>query len=101
MKRRTIEQIEATHLNVAVADNTRQDRLAGGPSTIGFDFFVDPERAVELRILIEAEVRMLELPYCQIHEKDGRWIDPRHLWDAARITECIRKEGKAMKMYLR
>lgn len=100
MRKREIEQVEALHLNVAVADNTRQDRLLGGPSTVGFDFYVDPEQVADLRRLIEVEVGKLELPYCQIHEEDRRWIQPHQLWDAEKIAVCIQKEGKSMQRYL-
>ncbi len=101
MKRRTIDQIESLHLDVAIADNTKQDRLIGGPSTVGFDFYIDPEQETELRALIEAEVGKLDLPYCRIHEAERRWIQTHQLWDAEKIVACIQKEGKSMRGYLR
>lgn len=99
MKKVTRVLCKLRHICVNVCRNDPVDVKCGGPSVLGFDFYVDAEiRFGKWKRFIEKELEALRVVPCMgIHDYGIAELPESSIWTEARIKECIATDGPGMK----
>jgi len=87
MKR--VAAYEALKISVNCEENDQVDMKCGGPATLGFDFFIDPDKK---KLMIEFIGRCLRdngRPCISIHDSGKSVVEK--VWTKDMIERCIKK----------
>jgi len=81
---------EAIRIAVDCEENDSVDIKAGGPPTLGYDFYVDPEKVDEIINIIRDELHKQGQSVMSISARGTRIV--KKVWTKDQIQKCI-KEG--------
>lgn len=89
-------KINLTKLAVDCVNNDPVDIRCGGPKYLGFDFFVRPEKKVEMSDFIQKALDLYRIPLMKISEV-GEYELPRNCeWSRLAILTEIDKDSERL-----
>ena len=92
MKTKTIDVCDALHINVTCAMNDYHDIKCGGATTLGYDFYVNPdENLEEICAFIKKCVKKYKRPFMNINTNIHSDFPVKSLWNKKQIENCIKK----------
>lgn len=88
---KTVRAVRSTQISVICGNNDSVDIRCGGPSTLGYDFYVDPKKTKELFEHVKDMLRKYNRPCRGISViPKSKLVEIKDLWTALRITRCIK-----------
>ena len=78
---------EAKHLSVNCVENDPVDVRCGGPSYLGFDFFILKDKYEETKSFILDAMKELEIPFLFFIDEEDMKITEDRIWDQSRIYD--------------
>lgn len=92
MKKVIVTLVETKHVVVNCEENDIVDIKAGGPSILGFDFYVDVDENMEdIMNFIKKELEKNKLPLVDIYVAENKRVEEKDLWTRRKIIKCIKK----------
>lgn len=90
---KTVKAFKAKHYAVDCKKNDSVDIRAGGPSCLGFDFFIDAEKNTkEVKKKIEKILKKHKIPIISITASGERLVEK--LWTDKMMEKCIKEHAR-------
>ena len=94
MKTKTIEVCDALYVDVTCALNDSTDMRCGGPPTLGYEFYVNPdEDHKELEIFIKKCLKTYGRPFMSISLSKRKNFPVKNLWTREKMAKCIKEHA--------
>lgn len=92
MKTKTVNIVDALHIDVFVEMNDYADIKCGGPPTLGYDFYVAGDMDVDkLKKFVADTLKAHNRYYQNISIRKVSDFREDKLWTLSKIVECIKK----------
>ena len=96
METKTIEVCDAIMVDVTCAHNDYKDIISGGPATLGYEFYVNPdEDKVELDEFIKGCLKQFDRPLISIKYDIKNDYPVKKLWTSEKMVKCIKENAVA------
>lgn len=94
MKTKTIKVCDAIHVDVSCGRNDPVDVRCGGPTILGYDFFISPDENVDdFGNFIKKCLRKYHRPLLGVQIETRKDFPVDKLWTKKMIEDCIKKNG--------
>ena len=95
-------EVVCSHIAVDCVENDSQDIRIGGPQYIGYDFYVEREKAEEMIEFIEKVLERTGAPLLSIYVAGTVVKEKEDVWTKEKINKCIsNNEGGIEKEYFK
>jgi hypothetical protein len=91
METKKIEVTDAIHIEVNCIQNDWDDIKIGGPSVLGYDFYVSSDEEKTIDFFIEKCIKKYDRPLIDIHHNVEKDFSVEKLWTNDMIDECIKE----------
>lgn len=91
METKMIEVCEAVLIDVTCAHNDSVDIKAGGPLTLGYEFYVISANIDKLKIVIKAWLKKYRRKFLYIQVRTKSEFPVKNLWTPEMIENCIKE----------
>ena len=89
--------IECSSISVNCVANDSVDIRCGGPQFLGFDFFVEKEKAEEMLEFIVITLKAFEVPLKNIYISGEKELEKKDIWTKERIVESIMNDAEYLQ----
>ena len=94
MKTKTIEVCNALHIDITCALNDSTDMKCGGPPTVGYEFYVNPdENHKKLEIFIKKCLKTYGRPFMYMDISTKKDFPVKNLWTREKMAKCIKENS--------
>ncbi len=85
--------VKCTTIGVDCTKNDPVDIRCGGPTYLGFDFYVKPEQEEEMKQFIIMSLRFFKVPIANIYFSGTIEVPEKDVWTKTRIVKAIKKDA--------
>lgn len=89
MKTKFVKVCDAVLINVMTDHNDITDIKCGGPATLGFEFYVDPDRKDEFVKYVKDTLKEYHISYIDIRTRKEENFMVKRLWSKKMIKKCV------------
>ena len=91
------KKVNCVKISVNCVANDPVDIRCGGPNYLGFDFFVEEEKADDMQKFISSSLESFDIPLVSMYTDGKMTLDAQKVWTQERIVEEIEKESSYLQ----
>ena len=91
------KKVYCIKISVNCVANDPVDIRCGGPNYLGFDFFVEEEKADDMQKFISSSLESFDIPLVSMYTDGKMTLDAQKVWTQERIVEEIEKESSYLQ----